>query len=96
MFRLPVCVTSGNVHGMSTTPSQIIDAKGGPAAFAACVSRTPGAVRVWKHRDSFPRDAWPEIMRAFPEVTLDLLMKMESAQVESTARLLSSLAEATP
>lgn len=60
------------------TPSQIITDKGGPTAVAALVGKTPGAVRVWKHRNTFPRDAWPELMQAFPEITLGRLMEMES------------------
>jgi len=65
---------------MLDTPSRIIKAKGGPARVATLVGKTPGAVRVWKYRDQFPREAWPEIMTAFPEVTLDELLRMERAE----------------
>lgn len=68
------------------TPSSTIDEKGGPAVFAAAVGKRPGAVRAWKHRNQFPRDAWPEIMRAFPDISLDRLMAMESARELSEAR----------
>lgn len=61
-----------------SSASELIDAKGGPAAFAEKVQRSPGAVRVWKHRNYFPREAWPEIMRAFPDIDLDRLMRLES------------------
>lgn len=63
---------------MLRSVAEIIDEKGGPAAFAAKVSRRPGAVRAWKHRNQFPREAWPEIMKAFPEITLERLMKIET------------------
>ncbi|MGH1574333.1 carph-isopro domain-containing protein [Methylobacterium sp. P31] len=65
---------------MSDTAAQIIDDKGGPTAVAAKVGRTPGAVRVWKHRDVFPREAWPEILEAFPDITLDQLRELEKAR----------------
>ena len=72
-------VTRGNVPGMNSTPvSKIIDAKGGPTAFAAKVKRRPGAVRAWKHRNYFPRDAWPEIIKAFPDLSLERLLKIEA------------------
>lgn len=60
------------------SPSEIIDAKGGPALFAEKVNRTAGAVRVWKHRNHFPRDAWPEIIRAFPDIDLEKLISLEA------------------
>jgi hypothetical protein len=72
-------VTRGNVAGMSSkSVSEIIEAKGGPTAFAAKVNRRTGAVRAWKHRNYFPRDAWPEIIKAFPDLSLDKLIKMEA------------------
>jgi hypothetical protein len=63
---------------MGNSAAEIIDAKGGPTAFAAQVKRPPGVVRAWKHRNYFPRDAWPEIIRAFPDLMLDKLLKMEA------------------
>lgn len=65
---------------MLKTPSQIIDDKGGPAKMAALVGKRPGAIRAWKHRDTFPREAWPEIMQAFPELTLDALIAIEASR----------------
>lgn len=62
------------------TASQFIDEKGGPAAVASKVGRKPGAVRAWKHRDALPRDAWPEIVDAYPEMTLDRLREIEQAR----------------
>lgn len=62
---------------MSTTVAAIIDEKGGPAAFAEKVGKTPGAVRVWKHRNQFPREAWPEIITAFPDLSLSRLIEIE-------------------
>lgn len=62
------------------TASQFIDEKGGPAAVASKVGRKPGAVRAWKHRDALPRDAWPEIVDAYPDMTLDRLKEIEHAR----------------
>lgn len=63
---------------MTTTVAQIIEAKGGATAFAAKVHRKPGAVRAWKHRNTFPRVAWPEISAAFPDLTTARLLKLEA------------------
>jgi hypothetical protein len=60
------------------SPAEIIDAKGGPTAFAAKVKRRPGAVRAWKHRNYFPREAWPEIINAFPDLALEKLIEIEA------------------
>ncbi len=59
--------------------SQIIEARGGPKAVADALSVTPGSVRVWKCRNRIPRSAWPDIVRAFPSVTIDDLVKSEAA-----------------
>lgn len=83
LLCVPSClqaeVTNGNVTAMTKSPADIIHAKGGPAAFAAAVGKEPGAVRLWKHRNRFPRNAWPEIISAYPDLTLDVLRKVEKA-----------------
>jgi len=38
-----------------------------------------GRVRVWKHRNRIPREVWPELVQAFPDVTLEKLMELERA-----------------
>ncbi len=63
---------------MSHSAAQIIDENGGPAAFAEKVGRKPGAVRLWKHRNKLPREAWPEIIQAFPGLTLERLIAVEA------------------
>lgn len=77
---------------MSETAAQIIDDKGGPASVAALTGRTPGAVRVWKHRNQIPREAWPEVMTAYPDLTLQKLIAAERAGSSSAA----SVVEARP
>lgn len=72
--------------------SEIIAAKGGPTAFAGKVNRSSGAVRVWKHRNYFPREAWPEIMRAFPEITLSKLMQLEASGFAGVQKALARAA----
>jgi hypothetical protein len=64
---------------MGNTVATIIDEKGGAAVFAEKVGRRPGAVRVWKHRNQFPRKAWPEIITAFPDLSLERLTEIEAA-----------------
>lgn len=50
------------------------------AVVALATGRSPGAVRVWKHRKRFPREAWGELITAFPgELTLDRLREMAAA-----------------
>lgn len=52
----------------------------GAAEIATATNRTLGAVRVWKHRKRFPREAWLELSQAFPELTLEVLRKLEPAK----------------
>ena len=61
------------------TPAQLIDSKGGSTAFAKAIGSAPGAVRLMKHRGKLPRSVWPEVMKAFPDVTLDQLLETETA-----------------
>lgn len=68
-----------------TTAAQIIDDKGGPAAFAEKLNKTPGAVRVWKHRNQIPREAWPDILTVFPDVSLETLIATEPAPSGASA-----------
>lgn len=62
---------------MVRNPEQIIDANGGPAAFAHAVGAEAGAVRMWKLRNRIPRTAWPEVLEAFPDLTIDDLKAAE-------------------
>lgn len=63
---------------MIKSAKQIIDDKGGPSVFAEAVGYKAGAVRLWKHRDYFPRKAWPDINSAFPDLALDVLRAVEA------------------
>ncbi|MDB5448228.1 MAG: hypothetical protein JWQ97_3545 [Phenylobacterium sp.] len=64
---------------MIASAHDLIEAKG-VSAIAEATRREPGAVRVWKHRNRIPRDAWPELMDAYPgEITLDVLRRFEDA-----------------
>jgi hypothetical protein len=67
--------------------AEIIDAYGGSTVFAKAVGWSAGAVRLWKHRNLIPRDAWPEVIKAFPDITLDLLMEIEPDSAPRTYRL---------
>jgi len=70
---------------MIQTASQFIEAKG-ISEVARATGRTEGAVRVWKHRNRFPREAWLEINKAYPEMTLDVLRKIEPPRKSREAR----------
>lgn len=59
--------------------SQIIEAKGGPKAVAEAVCVSPGAVRLWKHRNKIPRTIWPDLLRAYPDMSVEALVQSEVA-----------------
>lgn len=61
---------------MSETTAEFIEAKGAEV-IAERLRVEVGTVRVWKHRKSIPRATWPELIEAFPELTLDRLKAME-------------------
>lgn len=71
---------------MRMTAIQFIDARGGPAVIARATGYRPGAVALWRHRNKLPRTAWPEIMEAFPDVTLDHLKAIEAASAKRLAQ----------
>jgi hypothetical protein len=58
--------------------SSFIDAKGGNAVVAQATGYQPGAIGLWRHRNRLPRSAWPEILKAFPDVKLDDLLAIEA------------------
>lgn len=67
---------------MIQSPAEFIEAKG-TQAVADATGREVGAVRVWKHRNRFPRAAWLELSQAYPELTLDVLRKLDDARKEA-------------
>jgi hypothetical protein len=58
------------------TPKDIITKHGGPTKVSKLTGRTPGAVRLWKFRNRFPREVWPEVMKGL-DLTLEQLLRME-------------------
>lgn len=71
---------------MESSPAeQLIDRKGGTNTFAAAIGKRPGAVRMMRHRKRLPREVWPEIMTAFPDVSLEDLLATEPAAGEAAA-----------
>lgn len=63
---------------MIQTPEQTI-AELGASRIAKALEIKPATVRMWKVRKRIPRSAWPEISQAFPELTTEVLLKMERA-----------------
>lgn len=63
---------------MTRTAAQFIDDHGGPSAVAKATGYGAGAVSLWRHRNKLPRTAWPEIIEAFPAVTLAALKDIEA------------------
>lgn len=63
---------------MASTARDLIKTKlGGPEAVAEVTNKTPGAVRMWIHRQKIPREVWPELLEAYPNLTLRDLRAME-------------------
>lgn len=61
---------------MAKTPADVIDELGA-ATIASALGKRLGTVNVWKHRGQIPRSAWPELTKAFPKLTIDVLLKLE-------------------
>ncbi|MDR3514058.1 MAG: hypothetical protein P4L73_20675 [Caulobacteraceae bacterium] len=70
---------------MAETAATIIDEKGGPSVVARAIRKRGGAVRAWKHRNSIPRGAWPDLIEAFPDLTLERLKATELQTAEASA-----------
>lgn len=51
---------------------------GGPDAVAAKLKARPATVRMWIFRNAVPRPVWPDLIDAFPVVTLDRLKSIEA------------------
>jgi hypothetical protein len=64
---------------MQETAAELIERKGGAASFARAIGHEASAVRMMKHRNKLPRAAWPEILEAFPDVSIADLKAIESA-----------------
>lgn len=62
---------------MTKSPAELITDKG-VNPIAEATNAQPVTVRMWRYRNQIPRSVWPELVRAFPELTLDALMKLEA------------------
>lgn len=63
----------------SQTPATLIKDRGGPHAVARALGIKPGAVRMWAQRNVLPRAAWPELLDAFPDLSIEALREIEAA-----------------
>ena len=50
-----------------------------PQTLSVVLKKKEGTIRMWKTRNSIPRDIWPEIMERFAEIGVRDLRDMESA-----------------
>lgn len=65
---------------MEQTPANFIRKElGGATNVAKRTGKTPSAVRMWVHRDVVPRSVWPDLLEAFPDLTLKRLKEIEAA-----------------
>jgi len=60
--------------------SRLVGELGGVQAVAEQLNKSPGAIRNWAHRNTVPRSVWPELLDAFPSLTLDKLKAVENAE----------------
>ena len=65
------------VTGM--TPSEIIADKG-IKTIADKLGLVPNAVKQWKTRNNIPPKYWPQMSRAFPDLTVEKLEKVYLAK----------------
>lgn len=74
---------------MPDSVTDFIDKLGGPAKIADAIVKLepprqaykPGAVALWRFRNKIPRNAWPELLRAFPHLTNEALLAIEAASI---------------
>lgn len=66
---------------MAKTPTKpvaiLVHDLGGADAVAAKLNARPETVRMWAFRNAVPRRVWPEMIEAFPDITLDRLRATE-------------------
>lgn len=60
------------------TISDFIRDLGGSAHVAARVGKSADAVRQWVFKNRLPRSAWPELIDAYPNVSMDQLKELEA------------------
>jgi hypothetical protein len=58
--------------------AEIIMEKGGPRAVADRLGVKIDAVRQWKFRDAIPRQHWPELIGAYRDLSMKLLLELEA------------------
>lgn len=63
---------------MSEAVSKFIEAKGGTHVIGAALSLRPVSIRAWRKR-GIPRERWPDLVAAFPDVSFEDLQKIEAA-----------------
>ncbi len=51
----------------------------GPQTLGVVLGEKYATIRGWSSRNVIPRDKWPEILQAYPEMGLKDLLSMESA-----------------
>jgi hypothetical protein len=56
---------------------QIIDSCGGATAVAEKMRVKPARVRMWIFRRRIPRSAWPEVIEAYPNLSVEALKAAE-------------------
>ncbi len=51
----------------------------GPSAVAGKLNMRPETVQMWVTRRRIPRNRWPELIEAYPHLTLETLKAAEAA-----------------
>lgn len=63
---------------MAKTHIDIIQTKGA-SAIAIALGAKPATVRMWRLRKRIPRSVWPELIEAYPDLTVEQLKEAEAA-----------------
>lgn len=59
--------------------AQLVSDLGGAQVVAEALKTKERTVHMWIHRKGIPRARWPEVIDAFPQMTLDRLREVERA-----------------
>jgi hypothetical protein len=65
---------------MTETVSDLIKEMGGPQRIAGKLNSPPSRVHVWASRGAIPRPVWPDLIAAYPKITLARLRNTEPAK----------------
>lgn len=73
-------MSSNKPHSGTRAVAALIEELGGAKAVSTKTGHKAGTVRKWKCVNALPRSAWPDLQKAFPQISLDRLLDVESGR----------------